>query len=101
MGGVGLCVGRRKPLPVRVLTSARHIYWGASRLDVCWLRVGGALPVPELILPVGISFYTFQTMSYTIDLYRGQSRPASSFLHFAAYVSLFPQLIAGPIVRKV
>lgn len=64
-----------------------------------WLRMGGALPVPQLILPVGISFYTFQTMSYTIDIYRGQSKPASSFWHFAAYVSLFPQLIAGPIVR--
>ncbi len=64
-----------------------------------WLRMGGAMPVPQLILPVGISFYTFQTMSYTIDIYRGDSRPATSFWHFAAYVSLFPQLVAGPIVR--
>ena len=47
-----------------------------------WLRMGGALPVPELILPVGISFYTFQTLSYTIDIYRGESKPANSFLAF-------------------
>jgi alginate O-acetyltransferase complex protein AlgI len=64
-----------------------------------WARTGESLPVPEIILPVGISFYTFQTLSYTIDIYRRQAKPADSFWHFAAYVSLFPQLIAGPIVR--
>lgn len=64
-----------------------------------WQQWGGPFPVPKLVLPVGISFYTFQTMSYTIDIYRGAARPARSLLHFAAYVSMFPQLIAGPIVR--
>ncbi len=64
-----------------------------------WMRTGGSVPVPEIILPVGISFYTFQTLSYTIDIYRRKAEPAASFWHFAAYVSLFPQLIAGPIVR--
>ncbi len=59
----------------------------------------GALPVPNIVLPIGISFYTFQAMSYPIDLYRDRAHPALSFIHFAAYVSLFPQLIAGPIVR--
>ncbi len=63
------------------------------------LRFGTAISVPQIILPVGISFYTFQTMTYSIDLYRGQVRTAKSLLHFAAYVSMFPQLIAGPIVR--
>lgn len=63
------------------------------------LRFGTMMNVPEIILPVGISFYTFQTLTYSIDLYRGQVQPARSFLHFAAYVSMFPQLIAGPIVR--
>jgi alginate O-acetyltransferase complex protein AlgI len=53
----------------------------------------------ELSLPVGISFYTFQTLSYTIDVYRGKVPPQHNFITFAAYVSLFPQLIAGPIVR--
>ena len=64
-----------------------------------WLYGGGSLPVWEIILPAGISFYTFQTMSYSIDIYRGQAKPASSLWHFSAFVSLFPQLIAGPIVR--
>ncbi|HOW50473.1 MAG TPA: MBOAT family O-acyltransferase [bacterium] len=52
-----------------------------------------------LILPVGISFYTFQSMSYTIDVYRGEVTPTRSVLKFFAYLSLFPQLVAGPIVR--
>ena len=53
----------------------------------------------EIILPVGISFYTFQTLSYTIDVYRGVIRPVHRFLDFALYVAFFPQLVAGPIVR--
>jgi D-alanyl-lipoteichoic acid acyltransferase DltB (MBOAT superfamily) len=56
-------------------------------------------PVLNVILPVGISFYTFQTLSYTIDLYRGRIPAERDFLRFAAYVALFPQLVAGPIVR--
>jgi len=65
-------------------------------------RHAGLDPSPvflNLILPVGISFYTFQTMSYTIDVYRKQCAVEHNFLRFAAYVSLFPQLVAGPIVR--
>lgn len=54
----------------------------------------------SIILPVGISFYTFQTLSYTIDIYRGISRPWHSFLDYALYVTFFPQLVAGPIVRS-
>ena len=53
-----------------------------------------------LILPVGISFYTFQTMSYTIDIYRGSGKPYDKFTDFACYASFFPQLVAGPIVRS-
>ena len=52
-----------------------------------------------LALPIGISFYTFQTMSYTIDVYRGDAKVQKSFIRLATYVALFPQLIAGPIVR--
>lgn len=52
-----------------------------------------------IILPLGISFYTFQTMSYTIDVYRGEIKASKNFINFLAYVTLFPQLIAGPIVR--
>ncbi len=53
----------------------------------------------DVILPVGISFYTFQTMSYTIDVYRGTTRSTTHFMDFAVYVSFFPQLVAGPIER--
>ncbi len=53
----------------------------------------------DIVLPAGISFYTFQTLSYTIDIYRGELRPARTFLDFALFVSFFPQLVAGPIVR--
>ena len=53
----------------------------------------------NIFLPVGISFFTFQTLSYTIDVYRGKAEPWGSFLDFALYVSFFPQLVAGPIVR--
>ncbi|MBF0445413.1 MAG: MBOAT family protein, partial [Magnetococcales bacterium] len=55
----------------------------------------------DIYLPVGISFYTFQTMSYTIDIYRGQLEPRKKFLDFALFVSFFPQLVAGPIERAV
>lgn len=58
-----------------------------------------ALPKFSVRLPIGISFYTFQAMSYCIDVYTGECRSARSFVDFAAYISLFPQLIAGPIVR--
>lgn len=54
---------------------------------------------PELPLPVGISFYTFQTMSYTIDVYRGEAKAQRNILSFGCYVAMFPQLIAGPIVQ--
>lgn len=53
----------------------------------------------DIILPMGISFYTFQTMSYTIDIYKRKTQPARTFLDFALYVTFFPQLVAGPIVR--
>ena len=53
----------------------------------------------DLILPVGISFYTFQTLSYVIDVYRGTIAPERHFGYYALYVSFFPQLVAGPIER--
>lgn len=58
-----------------------------------------SLPTLKIILPVGISFYTFQSMSYVVDLYRRQLPPAPSFVDYALYVSYFPQLVAGPIER--
>ncbi|MDD4460860.1 MAG: MBOAT family protein [Eubacteriales bacterium] len=60
---------------------------------------GLGLPLPGVVLPIGISFYTFQILSYTIDVYRGQVEPQKNLISLATYIALFPQLIAGPIVR--
>lgn len=60
---------------------------------------GISLPLLKVALPLGISFYTFQTLSYTIDVYRGEVKPQKNIMNLATYVCLFPQLIAGPIVR--
>ena len=62
---------------------------------------GLGLALPKLALPIGISFYSFQILSYTIDVYRGKVESQKNFVDFGAYVVLFPQLIAGPIVRYV
>jgi D-alanyl-lipoteichoic acid acyltransferase DltB (MBOAT superfamily) len=66
-----------------------------------WSLFGYDMSVSTLniILPVGISFYTFQTMSYSIDIYRGELKPSKNFIEFATFVSFFPQLVAGPIER--
>jgi len=63
--------------------------------------LGTEIPLLKLALPIGISFYTFQCLSYTIDVYRGETVVQKNPISFGAYVSLFPQLIAGPIVRYV
>lgn len=60
---------------------------------------GSSIPLLDLPLPIGISFYTFQTMSYTIDCYRGEAKVQKNILDFGVYVTMFPQLIAGPIVK--
>jgi len=60
---------------------------------------GSGFDIYEIILPVGISFYTFQTLSYTIDIYRRQLEPAKNIIDFGFFVTFFPQLVAGPIVR--
>lgn len=73
-------------------------YWDfiAASLQAVGL---GFMPVLGIHLPIGISFYTFQTMSYTIDVYRGDARAQRSILNFGTFVTLFPQLIAGPIIK--
>lgn len=60
---------------------------------------GLSVPLLNVILPIGISFYTFQILSYTVDVYRGDVKAQRNFVNLAAYVTMFPQLIAGPIVR--
>lgn len=68
--------------------------------ETVFAAVGWSLPVPKgLSLPIGISFYTFQILSYTVDLYRGEIGTQKNYIAFGTYVTLFPQLIAGPIVR--
>jgi alginate O-acetyltransferase complex protein AlgI len=64
-----------------------------------WLGVAWHIPDPGIVLPIGISFHTFQSMSYTIDAYYGVVETERSFIRFAAFVSFFPQLVAGPIER--
>lgn len=73
--------------------------YGALILESVGALTGLPLGSPSYHLPVGISFYTFQTMSYTIDVYRGRVAPQPSFARFLLFVSLFHQLVAGPIVR--
>jgi alginate O-acetyltransferase complex protein AlgI len=64
-----------------------------------WLGFKADIEVLRIVLPVGISFFTFQTMSYTIDVYRGHLQPVRGYFDFLLYVTFFPQLVAGPIVR--
>ncbi len=100
--------GRKKLwLRVSLVTSLGILgffkYFGffAGEAQFALARVGIAADLPTLnvVLPVGISFYTFQSISYAVDVYRGQMRPASSLLDFAAFIAFFPQLVAGPIER--
>ena len=74
----------------------KYAAFAARSLD---LIPGVHIPVPEVALPLGISFYTFQALGYVIDVYRGAVPPAARATDFACYVALFPQLVAGPIVR--
>ncbi len=93
---------RRPWLLVSVVTNLGLLGWFkyANLLVSTWGDLTGTQPDwVRIVLPVGISFYTFQSMSYTIDVYRGEVRPVRSFLDLACYVSMFPQLVAGPIVR--
>lgn len=63
------------------------------------LLTGLSIPVPKLTLPIGISFYTFQTISYVVDVYRGKTKAQRNYFNYLLYVSMFFQLVAGPIVR--
>ena len=90
-----------------ILSLAVFKYSGffAETIELLFRYAGSSIElksrIPEfaLIVPVGISFYTFQSMSYTIDIYKGKLKPTRNFFHFFAYLSMFPQLVAGPIVR--
>ena len=81
----------------------KYFNFGVESYDAALNTLGmGSLRLElafQITLPLGISFYTFQSMSYTIDIYRRQATPLRNFIDFACYVSMFPQLVAGPIIR--
>ncbi len=78
----------------------KYANFGIDTLNHLLASVGaGPLEWAEVVLPVGISFYTFQTLSYTVDVHRGTAPPVRDFRDFMCYVAMFPQLVAGPIVR--
>ena len=114
--GTGLAIGtarsdqvrrRKMALWISVLSNLgilgffKYFNFFEENLVLLLQNIGITAPIRHLniILPVGISFYTFQTMSYTLDIYRRQMEPTRSFLNFATFVSFFPQLVAGPIER--
>jgi len=76
-----------------------HLIEDLFRLFSVQVELYSKLPEFTLILPVGISFFTFQAMSYTIDIYFGKIKPTRNILHFFSFLAMFPQLVAGPIVR--
>ncbi len=112
LAGLGLLAwdsaGRRRaclviPITIDLLLLGffKYANFGLSAVaDVAkWLDIPVSLPVLSIVLPVGISFYTFHTITYIVDSYRRVITPTRNFFEFSCYVSLFPQLIAGPIVR--
>jgi D-alanyl-lipoteichoic acid acyltransferase DltB (MBOAT superfamily) len=97
--------GRRKPFLAISITANLAIlgyfkYWNflVQTTATQWAWIRGLSP-GEIVLPLGISFYTFQSMSYVIDIYRGKQKPLRSLWDFAAFVTFFPHLVAGPIQR--
>lgn len=83
-----------------MLAYFKYMNFGVDSLNAILTSMGfEGVSWPKVILPVGISFYTFQTMSYTIDVYRGEAPPVRNIVDFSCFVTLFPQLVAGPIVR--
>jgi len=99
---------KKRLLTISIITNLGILgifkYFGffVNQFNTLFMTVGLDLFIPSisLILPVGISFYTFQTMSYTLDVYKGNTKPIQNLFDFALYVSFFPQLVAGPIERS-
>ncbi len=109
-GGLGIGylqkIGRMKErkyffILIVVLNLLNLGYWKYTRFFMQTIRdiTGFQLAIPDIVLPIGISFFTFQSMSYVIDVYRGEAQVQKSIFKMGLYIALFPQLIAGPIVR--
>ena len=110
LAGLGMAKFRKKKNLMLILSMIgnlgtlglfKYLDFGISNVNWIIKSLGfdAQMPAANLILPVGISFYTFQSMSYTIDIYRGRLAPTRNIFHFFAYLALFPQLVAGPIIR--
>lgn len=97
-----LCVAVSFILNIGILTYFKYTNFLLETLTSLFERIGIELvmPVYDIMLPVGISFYTFQALSYTVDVYRGDIYAEKNFLRYALFVSFFPQLVAGPIERS-
>lgn len=89
-------------LNLGILFVFKYLDFALETLQRLLAAVGAqvALPALDLLLPVGISFYTFQALSYTVDVYRGDVKAEHNLLRYALFVSFFPQLVAGPIERS-
>ena len=96
---IGLCTSIVVNLTVLGVFKYFNFFVGSAEDALQGLGFDAQLLRLDIVLPVGISFYTFQTMCYTIDVYRGKLPPTARFLDFALYVAYFPQLVAGPIER--
>lgn len=96
--------GRKSVLAIAVLGNLAFLGWfkyAGFAAGITHQLTGISISIPRIALPLGISFYTFQAMSYVIDVARGEVKPARGILTFACYITMFPQLVAGPIVRYV
>lgn len=96
-----LCVAVSMALNLGFLGYFKYVNFFAESLQACLARLGLNVPIGslEVVLPIGISFYTFQSMSYVIDVYRREIEPTRNLIRFAAFVAFFPHLVAGPIMR--
>ncbi len=112
--GLGLISNPKYKKPILIISLTANLgslfvfkysIFFATILEDCFSLLGLQLALKEsipefaLILPVGISFYTFQSLSYTIDIYKGKLKPTKNILLFFSYLAMFPQLVAGPIIR--
>lgn len=100
--GMNLCVALSFTMNLAVLFWFKYFDFALRNINAVLGRFSVALPEPSftIILPVGISFFTFQALGYTMDVYRGDIAPEKNFFRYALFVSFFPQLVAGPIERS-
>ena len=89
-------------ISLSILGTFKYANFFLANLNLLLEKLGAAtfFPVLSIMLPVGISFYTFQSLAYTVDVFRGEVKPRRNFIDFTLFISFFPQLVAGPIERS-